>query len=202
MSEKDSTKPAKPAKPYPKFPLTAHPAGYWCKKIRGKIHYFGPWDDPDGALQKYLAQKDDLHAGRTPRSDPDALTVKELCNTFLTARQARVESGELSPRMWADYKAACDEVIGAFGKSRLVSDLRPGDFSRLRNTLAKRWGPVRLGNFVQYVRTVFKFAHDSELTDKPVRFGPDFKRPTRKTIRLHKAARGVKLFSAEEVRKL
>ena len=37
----------KPAKPYPEFPLTAHPAGYWCKKIRGKIHYFGPWDDPD-----------------------------------------------------------------------------------------------------------------------------------------------------------
>jgi hypothetical protein len=56
MSESNSTatagtgKPAKPSKPRPDFPLTAHPAGYWCKKIRGKVHAFGPWDDPDGAL--------------------------------------------------------------------------------------------------------------------------------------------------------
>src|SRR5262249_31565341 len=61
MSEDHSTesgppdKPAKPGKPYPDFPLTAHPAGYWCKKIKGKVRYFGPWADPEGALQAYQA---------------------------------------------------------------------------------------------------------------------------------------------------
>jgi len=49
-SPADAGKPAKPSKPYPEFPLTAHPAGYWCKKIRGTIYYFDRWDDPDGAL--------------------------------------------------------------------------------------------------------------------------------------------------------
>src|SRR4051794_19763554 len=110
MSESHSTpsavpgKPAKPSKPYPEFPLTAHPAGYWCKKIRGKIHYFGPWDDPDGARNKYLEQKDALHAGRKPRPDTEVLTVKELCNHFLNTKQALVDAGELSPRTWAEYK--------------------------------------------------------------------------------------------------
>jgi hypothetical protein len=38
-------------KPYPDFPLTAHPAGQLCKKIRGKLYYFGHMDDSDGALE-------------------------------------------------------------------------------------------------------------------------------------------------------
>src|SRR5262245_48621807 len=89
---------SKPAKPYPDFPLFAHATGRWAKKIRGQLVYFGPWDDPDAALKKYLEQKDHLHAGRKPRSDPQALTVKELANHFLNAKQALVDTGELSPR--------------------------------------------------------------------------------------------------------
>src|SRR5262245_14706528 len=101
MSESYSTtpttsgKPVKPEKPYPDFPLTAHPARQWCKKIRGKIHYFGPWDDPDGALKKYLEQKDALHAGRKPREDSDGVTIKELANRFLNAKAASRDAGEL-----------------------------------------------------------------------------------------------------------
>src|SRR3954447_7573080 len=99
-----SGKPAKPPKPYPEYPLTAHPAGYWCKKIRGKIHYFGPWEDPDGALAKYEVEKEALHAGRKPRTEAEALTIKELVNRFLNAKKALVDAGELSPRSWQDYK--------------------------------------------------------------------------------------------------
>src|SRR6266508_4074930 len=120
MSESHSTPSAKPAKPSPDFPLFPHAAGVWAKKIRGKLHYFGPWDDPDGALQRYLAQKDDLHAGRTPRPDPEALTVKALANAFLNAKQSLLDSGELSPRTWAEYKATSDLLVVYFGKGRLV----------------------------------------------------------------------------------
>jgi hypothetical protein len=45
-----------------------------------------------------------------------------------------------------------------FGKTRLVTDLDPEDFADLRNKLAKKWGPVTLGNVIQRIRVVFKFA--------------------------------------------
>src|SRR5262245_29838612 len=111
MSEPNSTPPprgGKPAKPYPDFPLFPHATGRWAKKIRGKMHYFGPWADPDGALTKYLEQRDALHAGRTPRPDPEALTVKALANTFLNHKGDLRDAGELSPRMWVQYKETCD----------------------------------------------------------------------------------------------
>src|SRR5262245_27226172 len=171
--------PARPSKPYPEFPLFPHATKRWAKKIRGQLHYFGPWDDPGGALQKYLSQKDDLHAGRTPRPDPEALTVKDLCNVFLNAKQALVDEGRLSPLTWGDYKISCDEAVAAFGKQRLVSDLRAGDFAGLRRQMARKWGIQRLAKSIQFVRCVFRYGYEAELIDRPVRFGPDFKQPAK-----------------------
>src|SRR5262249_9509778 len=175
----------------------------WCKKIRGSFHYFGPWDDPDAALAKYLEQKDSLHAGRKPRPDPEAVTVRDVANDFLNAKQALVDAGELSPRTWADYKQVCDLVVAHLGKTRLVSDVGPDDFAPLRNKVAKRWGPQRLGSkLIQYTRCLFKHAFDAGLISTPVRFGPGFKRPSKKTLRLARAERGPKLFRVDEVRAL
>jgi hypothetical protein len=57
----------KPAKPRFDFPLFPHATGRWAKKIRGKLHYFSKWADPDAALQRYVEERDDLYAGRKPR---------------------------------------------------------------------------------------------------------------------------------------
>jgi integrase len=198
----EPAKPTKPAKPYPEFPLTAHPAGYWCKKIRGKLHYFGPWDDPDGALKKYLEQKDALHAGRTPRPDPAALTVKAAANAFLNAKQALVGSGELQERTFAEYRDMAEELVAHTGKQRLVSDLGPEDFARLRDKLASKWGPVRLKKAIGYVGMIFRHAYEAGLIDRPVRFGPGFRVPSRKVLRLHRAERGLRMFEAEEIRQM
>lgn len=192
----------KPSKPYPEFPLTPHPVGQWCKKIRGKLHYFGPWDDPEGALARYNAQKDDLHAGRTPRPDADAVTVGYLCNRFLAHKEALLNAGELSPRSWDDYKGTCKIIAAAFGKNRLAADLRPDDFAALRKKLARSVGQFRLGNEIQRTRGVFKFGYEAELLDSPLRFGPGFKRPSQKTLRIHRAEKGKKLFTADEVRRM
>jgi integrase len=201
-NQQTSFRSVKPAKPYPEFPLFAHPSGQWAKKIRGRTVYFGKWDDPDAALTNYLRQKDDLHAGRIPRPDTALATVKDACNAFLNAKQDALDAGELSPRTWTEYRAVCGLLVERFGKGRLLSDLGAQDFTALRKHMAAKWGALRLANVIQYVRSVFKYAYDSELIDRPIRFGPMFKRPSRKVVRLHRAEQGKKLFAASEIRRL
>ena len=204
MSRVNSTAPSsrdKPSKPYPTFPLYAHATRRWAKKIRGKLHYFGPWDDPDGALKKYDEQKEDLEAGRKPREHlPADLTVKDLVNAFLNFKKSKLDKGELSPRTWINYKETGDLLIGQFGKRRLAADVRPDDFADLQRAMEKRWGPVRVRNYIQQVRSVFKFGFESELLVTPVRFGPGFVRPSKKALRIERAKRGVNMFTAEEIR--
>jgi len=195
-------KSAKPSKPSPDFPLFAHSAGVWAKKIRGKLHYFGPWSDSEGALSRYNAQKDDLLAGRKPRADSDGTTVKELCNIFLDHKENLVHSGEVALRTWQDYKAACDLLVHHFGKGHCIDDLGPDDFADLRKQLARKWGPTTLRNAIQRIRVVFKFAVDNGLTDRLIRYGQGFKRPSQKTLRLERARKGPKLFTPSEVRRL
>jgi hypothetical protein len=66
------------------------------RKIRGKTHSFGPWNDVQAALDKDLEEQDDPRAGRTPRGQPGGVTVRDLVNQFLTAKQQLVDSGEVA----------------------------------------------------------------------------------------------------------
>lgn len=199
----NSTRRKRPAKPRPDFPLFPHAAGYWAKKVRGSLVYFGKWaDDPKGdvAVRLWLDQKDDLLAGRTPRNTPDGLTVAGLCNHFLTAKKQQRDAGDIRPRSFDDYLATCTALVDAFGKTRLVDDLASDDFQSLRARFAKQWGVHRLGNEVQRVRTVFKYGYDAALIDKPVRFGPTFKRPATRIMRAHRQKSGARMFEADQLR--
>ena len=191
----------KPAKPYAEFPLFPHATRRWAKKIKGKLHYFGPWDDPDGALQNYLDQRDDLHAGRTPRARGNGLTIRELCNRFLTSKRHLLDNGEITDRTFHDYYSTCERVVSTFGRTRPVEELAASDFERLRSKLAKKRGPVTLGNEIQRVRMVFKYAYDEGLTDRLIRYGQSFKKPSRKTLRKARAKNGKRMFEAAELRK-
>jgi integrase len=125
-----------------------------------------------------------------------------LCNEFLNAKRALVESGELTERSRQDYEDAARIIVPHFGKGRLVADLDPDDFAGLRKKLAKKWGPVTLGNVIQRIRVIFKFAWDNGLIDRPVRYGQAFKRPSRKVVRIDRAKKGPKLFTVDEIRRL
>jgi integrase len=192
----------KPSKPYRDFPLFAHGNGQWCKKIRGRHHFFGLWSDPEAALRRYLDQKDDLHAGRTPRANRDGVTVRDLVIRYLTWKRHLADTREITERTFADYYASCERITKAFGLSRMVEDLHSQDFEQLRIGLAKTWGPATLANEVQRVRSLFKYAYDAALIDKPIRFGPGFKRPSRKALRRARTEKGNRMFEAREIKVL
>jgi integrase len=201
----NSTTVAVVRKPRPDFPLFPHATGRWAKKIRGKLHYFGKTaDDPKGAkaLDVWNEQKDDLLAGRTPRAKSGGLEIKDLCNHFLTAKLRLLRSGEITPRTFDDYRSTTDRIVAAFGERRLVSDLAVADFDKLRSELAKTLGVVALSNAIQRVRSVFHYGFEAELLEKPVRFGPTFKRPSKKSIRIARAEKGSRLLKPDELRKL
>jgi len=68
-----------------KFPLTLHPTGQYCKKIKGKLYYFG--SDKKLALQRYLEQAAYLHSGKAvppdfvgPSNTVSNISIMELQN--------------------------------------------------------------------------------------------------------------------------
>jgi hypothetical protein len=140
----------RPPKPYKDFPLTPHPAGYWCKTItarvdggrKTKLHYFGRWgkivngkmvrlpgDGWQTALDEYERKRDDLYAGRKPRPEKiEGLTVGYLREKFLTAKTRALDAGEITARTYAEYRATADRLLAQFGADRRVDDLDAGDF--------------------------------------------------------------------------
>ena len=194
----------KPAKPYKDFPLFPHATKRWAKKIKGKLVYFGPWRDPDGALKLYEFQRDALYAGRRPPqlSDPDAITMCVLCNRFLTVKEHLKGTGEITARTFYDYFVTCRNVLDVFGKDRLVSDVTPEDFEELRRELSKTRGNHALGNEVQRTRVLFKYAYDSALLLEPIRYGQLFKKPSASVMKRERAKRGPRMFEAADIKRI
>jgi integrase len=192
----------KPTKPHKDFPLFPHATGRWAKKVRGQMLYFGPWEAPDEALSLWLAQKDDLLAGRKAGDPTGCFTVRDLANHFLTFKKHQQELGEITTRTFDDYKRSCDLLIEEFGKTRDVADLRTDDFAGLRAKLAKSRGPATLHNEIGRIRVVFNFAYQNHHIPEPIRYGASFKRPSKRTLRVARAARGPRLFEAEQIRTL
>jgi len=66
-----------------KFPLTLHPTGQFCKKIKGKLYYFGT--KKQEALQRYLEDAVFLHSDKGHRRNVNNgnVSINTLCNFYL-----------------------------------------------------------------------------------------------------------------------
>jgi integrase len=196
------SKPAAPFKVGKDFPLWLHPSGRWCKKIHQKVHYFGKADNPQGALEEWLRVKDSLIAGRSRPAKTDGITVGELCNEFLTAKKALLDTRELTPRTFANYKGGTDLLVATLGKSACAAGVTAADFGRLREAMARGRGVVSLRGHILTARMVFKFGYDNGLLTNTARFGQAFKIPSKSVLRRARQAKGKRMFEAAELREV
>jgi YHS domain-containing protein len=116
-----------------KFPLTLHKTGQFCKKIRGKLYYFGT--DKQKALQRYLEQAAYLHAGKAPRlkASQDRLSIKLLCNLYLDHQELRAEIGEIKSRHVSDQILLLKDFVRFVGPNRTVSDISTIELQNYRS---------------------------------------------------------------------
>ena len=47
-----------------------HATGRWAKKIAGRFVFVGSWEDPEGALARFVGQRHALFGGRTLNDVP------------------------------------------------------------------------------------------------------------------------------------
>lgn len=179
----------------PNFPLYAHANGQWAKRIRGKICYFGKWEDKEGALKRYLAEKDYLLSGVVPPSQ-SGHTVLEVCDRFIEAKKLEVATGELSSRTFDDYYRNCQLLVRAAG-DMVVECMFPDDYQRIRSELAKDVGMTTLSNRIRMARIALRYI--SEISDFSPRFGKAFKEPSARLKRRSRMESGAKMHSREQI---
>lgn len=157
------------------------------QKIRGKIHFFGIWENPQTALDNYLRVAVDLHTGRQPSLNlsSDGLVVKDICNHFLNYQLQKVEAGEISARWFEDCRRVLNSFAQFLGSQRLVSDLSPNVFLKFRQQLVRAGltgnrglGVHALNRTITIIRGMFKHAYELDLIDRPIKYGKAFERPS------------------------
>ena len=194
-----------------KFPLFVHKGrGYWCKTVLGKHHYFGKVaDDPQGkeALKLWLWRKDWLLAGLEPPAyDPDGeatISVKHVCNKFMAAKEAKLEAGNLSQRTYEELKEVCAFLMTVIPPGLDAKSLIPEHFENVLLVMQKRYkSPGSRGKRIGIIRSVFKYAYENRLLERPTHFGTEFKKPAAKVYREHRNNAGDKSLSSDEVKAL
>ena len=214
MAKRKNKRCKKPSKPYPSFPLTAHNNGQWCKKIRGKINFFGVWDNPQTALDNYLRNAADLQAGRQVQTTTLQLNgpdVKEVCNHFLNYQYQKAEGKEITMRWFEDCRRVIESFARFISPTYLACDLGPDDFRRFRQRLisdglngkSTGLGVYALNRSITVVKGMFKYAYEMDLIDKPIKYGRAFEKASATLKRKHRQAvdqeNGRRLFSATEI---
>ena len=150
-----------------KFPLTLHPTGQYCKKIKGKIHYFGT--DKKQALERYLDQAACLHGDRdtvTTRSS-DTMSIRVLCDLYLQYQHSKVLAGELTARHYSDQTKSLAQLVSSLGEGRKIRDISTLELQSYKRRLQGRYGSAhRLNLHLGVMKAMFHWARRNDVLER------------------------------------
>ena len=194
----------KPKKPSKGFPLYAHPNGQWCKTLKGQKHYFGTWDDPQSALKAWKEFEAKHVLGMQPKNAANSggASLVDMVTGFLDDKQQKVDRGNLSPRTLNQYVIAGRWLVEGVGRHRLIETIGPTDFTKLRNLFPAKWGTVFSDARIMHVRTMFKWAYDNDVIDRPVKYGSNWSKTPKKQVRLEQAKKPVEVTFGKSYRRV
>ncbi len=156
------------------FPLYAHACGSWAKRIGGKIRYFGKWDAPQKAFERYLAEKDYWEAGIDPPKFTEVLrsqrcltglNLQDGVNLFLGSAKSRVQMGELGMRSWKDYKATGERLAAMFDRFQPISEMGPAEWQRVLINLTKDLGSTTVSNEIARIKAMMRWLEKQRYID-------------------------------------
>ena len=149
-----------------KFPLTLHSTGQYCKKIKGKMHYFGK--DKKQALERYLEQAAFLHNGNAKmfKSTNGNMTLKSLCNIYLKHQQAKAESAEITIRHHADQSSCLKKFMSFIGQYRKINEISTLDLQNYKRKLKRAYNSAhRVNLHISIMKAMFHWAKKNDILD-------------------------------------
>ncbi len=149
-----------------KFPLTLHPTGQYCKKIKGKLYYFGT-NKPE-ALQRYLEDAFFLHSGKGQRRNitNGNVSIKTLCNLYLDHQNSRVQAGELTIRHYTDQVESLRKFVRFLGQHCTVNTITALDLQNYKRKLQKSYNSAnRINLHIAIMKSMFHWAKKNEVLE-------------------------------------
>jgi integrase len=149
-----------------RFPLTLHPTGQYCKKIKGKLYYFG--SDKSDAFQRYLEQASFLHLGRASGHavGQDNITVKTLCNLYLEHQCDAVQAGQMSASHYKDQVHSLRLLTRFLGQACTIGQIATLDLQNYRRKLLRSYkSGSRINLHVAIMKSMFHWAKKNDVLE-------------------------------------
>ncbi len=149
-----------------KFPLTLHPTGQYCKKIKGKLRYFGT--DKKRALESYLAQATFLHGTQSvmQKVSNDKITLRQLVDLYLQYQHARVLADNLTPRHYNEQIGSLNKLTAFLGQGCRIESISTLDLQNYKRKLQIHYASVdRLNLNMSIMKAMFHWAKRNDVLE-------------------------------------